>query len=107
MSPDDWYEKSSVFSCTQHSSLSIAECPDLTDPANGVVVMTGNSVGDTATFTCNSGFELVGAATVTCQDDRQWTDLPSACQIVIGMRTSSLGLRLVIIRPHKVLKVSF
>ena len=27
---------------------------------------TGNSVGDTATYTCNTGFELIGQAVVTC-----------------------------------------
>jgi len=27
---------------------------------------TGNSVNDTATYTCNSGFELIGDATTTC-----------------------------------------
>ena len=33
---------------------------------NGTVTFTGNSVGDTATYTCNSGFELIGTATATC-----------------------------------------
>ena len=27
---------------------------------------SGNSVGDTATYTCNQGFELIGDATTTC-----------------------------------------
>ena len=31
-----------------------------------MITSTGNSVGDTATYTCNSGFELVGNANVTC-----------------------------------------
>ena len=31
-----------------------------------MVTFTSNSVGDTATYTCNSGFELIGNATVTC-----------------------------------------
>ena len=41
-------------------------CPDPVGIANGMVTFTGNSVGDTATYTCNSGFELIGSATVTC-----------------------------------------
>ena len=41
-------------------------CSDLIDIVNGMVTFTGSSVGDTATYTCNSGFELVGSATVTC-----------------------------------------
>ena len=49
-------------------SLSNAECPDLEDPVNGrVAVFIRHSVGDTATYLCNSGFELVRAQTLTCQ----------------------------------------
>ena len=49
-----------------HCFCSAALCPAPADLVNGVVTFTGNSVGDTATYTCNSGFELVGNATVTC-----------------------------------------
>ena len=48
-----------------HSS-SVALCADPADIVNGMVTFTGNSVGDTATYTCNAGFELVGSATTTC-----------------------------------------
>ena len=41
-------------------------CSDPVGIANGMVTFTGNSVGDTATYTCNSGFELIGSATATC-----------------------------------------
>ena len=61
-------------------------CPDLTDPANGMVVMAGSSVGDTATYSCNSGFELVGIQTVTCQADGMWSDPPPTCE-PIGMKS--------------------
>ena len=76
--------------CTQHSvlySLSNAECPNLTDPANGrLVIITGNSVDYTATYLCNSGFELVGAQTLTCQADVIWSDRPPTCE-PIGMKS--------------------
>ena len=49
-----------------HHSHSAALCPDPANIVNGVVTFTGNSVGDTATYTCNTGFELVGSATTTC-----------------------------------------
>ena len=74
--------------------LSNAECPDLTDPVNGMVVMAGNSVGNTATYSCNSGFELVGAQTVTCQADEMWSDPPPTCE-PIGMK-SPLYCRMII-----------
>ena len=31
-----------------------------------MVAFNGNSVNDTATYSCGMGFELVGSATVTC-----------------------------------------
>ena len=51
---------------SSHLSLSAALCPDPVDINNGVMTFTGNSVNDTATYTCNSGFELIGDATRTC-----------------------------------------
>ena len=59
-----------------HFSLEIT-CPNLADPANGAVMVEGMNPGDTATYTCNSGFELVGADTLTCGSDGMWSpDLP-------------------------------
>ena len=49
-------------------SCTIALCPDPLDIDNGTVTFTGNSVGDTATYTCNSGFGLIGGATTTCTE---------------------------------------
>ena len=49
-----------------HHSCSAALCADPADIVNGMVTFTGNSVGDTATYTCNAGFELVGSVTTTC-----------------------------------------
>ena len=74
--------------------LSTAECPDLTDPANGMVVMAGNLVGNTATYTCDPGFALVGAPTVTCQANGMWSDSPPTCE-PIGMK-SPLYCRVII-----------
>ena len=47
-------------------SCSVALCPDPVNIDNGMVTFTGNSIGDTATYTCDSGFELIGGATTTC-----------------------------------------
>ena len=55
--------------------------PDLVNPDNGMVMMTGNMQGDISTFICNSGYELVGNETLTCQDDGQWSALPPVCQL--------------------------
>ena len=47
-------------------SCSVALCTDPVEIDNGMVTFTGNSVGDTATYICDSGFELIGGATTTC-----------------------------------------
>ena len=43
-----------------------AVCPNPPAIVNGMRTFTGNSVGDTATYTCDSAFELIGNATTTC-----------------------------------------
>ena len=46
----------------------VALCPDPIAPDYGAVTITGNSAfsGDTATYTCSSGFELIGSAMANC-----------------------------------------
>ena len=55
-----------VFVLWLNKYCSAALCTDPVDIVNGMVTFTGNSIGDTATYTCNSGFELIGDATTTC-----------------------------------------
>ena len=55
-------------------------CPDLTAPDNGEVVVNGTSPGDTATYSCNTGLELEGVDTVTCEDDGVWSAGPPVCR---------------------------
>ena len=49
-----------------YTSCSAALCLDPPALVNGMRTFTGNSVGDTAAYTCNSGFELIGDITTTC-----------------------------------------
>ena len=49
-----------------HHFWSAALCPEPADIVNGMVTFIGNSVGDTAMYNCNSGFELIGSVPVTC-----------------------------------------
>ena len=65
----------------------LALCPDLVDPVNGMVMMTGNSVGDTATYSCDDEFSLSGVDMVTCQGDGQWSDHPPTC---VAFRTCAI-----------------
>ena len=68
-------------------------CPNLVNPANGMVVVTGNSVGDNATYTCDPGFELEGATTRTCQSDGTWSGIPPWCESTIGKRKNNIALQ--------------
>ena len=52
------------------------------DPVNGKVMVSGNSDGDNATYSCDPGYELDGTETVICQSDGQWSDLPPVCLII-------------------------
>ena len=68
-----------VYFCYLTPPNSIALCPTLTDPANGIVTWTGLTPGSTATYTCDVGFELNGVETRTCQSDGTWSDDPPTC----------------------------
>ncbi|XP_078583742.1 CUB and sushi domain-containing protein 3-like [Branchiostoma floridae x Branchiostoma japonicum] len=56
-------------------------CPAPTSPTNGAV--TGTYLfGDTITFTCNTGYNMAGSSTLTCQSDLTWDGSPPTCTIV-------------------------
>ena len=62
-----------------------------------MVMMTGNMQGNISTFICNSGYELVGNETLTCQDDGQWSVLPPVCQLQLGKKKNNHSATLSII----------
>ena len=54
----------------------------LTHPGNGLVAVSGRNVGSTATYTCDSGFELAtntSSGTRTCQGDGSWSEPEPQC----------------------------
>ena len=62
-------------------SLTVVDCGSLTDPANGQVNHTvGTTLGQTATYSCNTGYNLVGNSTRTCQAEGNWTGSAAICQ---------------------------
>ena len=52
----------------------------LADPTHGAVSFTGTSFGDIASFSCNSGYEIVGVANLSCGYDGSWSDNPATCR---------------------------
>ena len=55
-------------------------CGGLSNPVNGDVSNTLGEVGDTATYFCNYGYDLIGDVTVTCQSSGNWSGLPPICR---------------------------
>ena len=52
----------------------------LNDPTDGQVSFTTTTFGSTATYSCNTGYNLQGVATRTCQADGTWSDSEPTCQ---------------------------
>ncbi|XP_019618629.1 PREDICTED: sushi, von Willebrand factor type A, EGF and pentraxin domain-containing protein 1-like [Branchiostoma belcheri] len=59
----------------------IKYCKAVSAPTNGQV-SGGNLYGDTVTFTCDTGYELLGSATITCLANETWSHSPPVCQMV-------------------------
>ena len=59
---------------------SVIDCGALPNPTNGQVVLPSTVLGSTATYSCNTGFDLVGASTRICQADSTWSEAEPSCQ---------------------------
>lgn len=54
-------------------------CVNLTDPQNGAVDQDGNLPGDTARYTCNSGYNISGNEIRICLEDGNWSGDEPVC----------------------------
>lgn len=58
-------------------------CDPPEPPANGTVDLSnGTQYMATAVYSCNIGFELIGASNVTCQTNKSWTNSSPSCLMV-------------------------
>lgn len=53
--------------------------PNLVAPANGAVSSATGRTGTTSSFSCNTGYSLVGPSTTTCQPSGVWTSSTVSC----------------------------
>ena len=57
------------------------DCGSLPDPTNGSVTLTaGTLLGQNATYSCDTGYNLVGDSTRTCQATGNWSGSEPTCQ---------------------------
>ena len=61
----------------------VVDCSALSDPANGQVSTTGTTFGQTATYSCDTGYNLVGDSTRTCQATGEWSGIAPTCQCML------------------------
>ena len=54
-------------------------CPHLISPKEGVINVIGFEVGDTATYSCFTGFTLVGPPVRKCTRSGSWSNLEPNC----------------------------
>ena len=54
-------------------------CPDLPNPANGIVDIQGNTPGGSAIYLCNPGLSLIGSSRRICNVDGTWSGDPPTC----------------------------
>ena len=60
-------------------SITATECSDLNNPNNGQVSLSGTTIGSTASYSCDAGYELEGDKTRTCQSNGQWSGREPSC----------------------------
>jgi len=67
-----------------HSNKSLVNCLPLFHPSNGMIncSLGGDDIysfDDTCSFTCNTGYELTGSDTRSCQSDGSWSGTFTLC----------------------------
>ena len=54
-------------------------CPELTDPINGKVIVSGLIEGDHANYSCDTDYEILGSPTTVCLPTGLWDPAPPIC----------------------------
>ena len=64
------------------NAMSYLDCGSLTNPTEGTVdTSAGTTAGNTASYSCNTGYNLMGNSEVQCLGNGSWEAAP-LCQIV-------------------------
>ena len=65
--------------------LATTACPELTNPENGQVDISGTTENSIATYSCNSGYTLSEPITRMCRSDGVWSESEPSCQSEINL----------------------
>jgi len=71
---------------TSHCIPVDIQCDNLSTPSNGEITSCSSGregvgyEGDTCSFTCNTGYELIGSDTRTCQSNGSWSGSDDVCR---------------------------
>ncbi|XP_078583892.1 P-selectin-like [Branchiostoma floridae x Branchiostoma japonicum] len=60
----------------------VVQCPALSNPTNGAVSYSSRNYGDVASYTCNTGYNMAGSSTRTCQSSGSWSYSAPSCRVV-------------------------
>ena len=68
-----------------HRYIYVVNCSSLDNPNNGMITCTLGDDGvssfeDTCSFTCNTGYDLTGSDTRTCQSNGSWSGNEAMCE---------------------------
>uniref|UniRef100_A0A673K4N8 CUB and Sushi multiple domains 2 n=1 Tax=Sinocyclocheilus rhinocerous TaxID=307959 RepID=A0A673K4N8_9TELE len=74
-----------------YQAYELQECPDPEPFRNGVVVGAGYNVGQSISFECYPGYQLMGHSILTCQHGttRNWDHLFPRCEVPCGGNITS------------------
>lgn len=75
----DGYWSGRAPTCVRGDATPPSGCGDPGTPANGIKEGTDYSIGSTVYYLCASGYQLVGASSLLCQFNRQWSDGVPRC----------------------------
>ena len=70
----------------------VVDCGFLPAPSRGQIFITTTTFDSTVIYTCNSGFELQGPNSRTCQANGLWSEFEPQCVGKLGVFLLSLSL---------------
>ncbi|EPY81832.1 CUB and Sushi multiple domains 2-like protein [Camelus ferus] len=77
----------------EYQAYELQECPDPEPFANGIVRGAGYNVGQSVTFECLPGYQLIGHPVLTCQHgtNRNWDHPLPRCEVPCGGNITSFN----------------